>query len=91
MLRLGGGGRPERLDVPLLDPVELGSAPAATVLYRLLEHVTPALLDAGDLEVVRELLAATLARNTGAARQRAVLERTGDLRAVVTDAVDGGR
>ena len=79
------------LDSPLLDPLNWRAAPAATVLHRLLEHVTPALLDAGDLDVVRELLAATLARNTGAARQRAVLARTGDLRAVVTDAVEGGR
>ena len=82
------------LDGTLLDPADWRAAPAAAVLQRLVEHVTPALLDAGDLDVVRELLAPTLARNTGAARQRAVLERTGDLRAVVADAVDadgGGR
>ena len=76
------------LDGTLLDPGGWRAAPADAVLNGVVEHVTPALLDAGDLDVVRELLDATLARNTGAARQRAVLERTGDLRAVVADAVD---
>ena len=75
------------LDGTLLDPSDWRTAPAATVLQRLVEHVDPALQDAGDGETVRELLAAVLARNTGAARQRAVLKRTGELRAIVTDAI----
>jgi glutamate---cysteine ligase / carboxylate-amine ligase len=79
------------LDGMLLDPTTWRPAPAAEVVHRLVEHVTPALLDAGDLEPVRELLTAVLGRNSGAARQRAVLERTGELRAVVADAVAGGR
>jgi glutamate---cysteine ligase / carboxylate-amine ligase len=77
------------LDGTLLDPGGWRAAPAAAVLGRLVEHVAPALREAGELGTVRELLAAVLARNTGAARQRAVLRRTGDLRAVVADAVDG--
>jgi carboxylate-amine ligase len=76
------------LDGTLLDPSTWQAAPAATVLRRLVEHVAPALQDAGDQDVVRELMTDVLARNTGAARQRAVLHRTGDLRAIVTDAID---
>ncbi len=79
------------LDGTLLDPADWRAAPAADVLQRLVGHVTPVLCDAGELAVVRDLLAEALARNTGAARQRAVLRRTGDLRAVVADAVDGHR
>lgn len=88
VLRLAGwqaarGG----LDATLLDPADWRAAPARAVLDRLVEHVTPALEECGDLAAVRELLTAALDRNTGAARQRAVLRRTADLRAVVADAV----
>jgi carboxylate-amine ligase len=48
--------------------------------------VSPALDEAGDLIAVRELLAALLARGTGAQRQRDVLRQTGNLAAVVRDA-----
>jgi carboxylate-amine ligase len=53
----------------------------------LLGHVAAALEEAGDLTAVRELLAAVRGRGTGASRQRAVLERTGDLAEVTRDAV----
>jgi carboxylate-amine ligase len=71
----------------LLHPLTWRPAPAAEVLDALVEHVSPALEEAGDLITVRTLLKAVLARGTGAQRQRAVLERTGDLGAVVRDAV----
>ena len=48
-----------------------------------LDRVRPGLEAGGDLEEVTELVEATVARGTGAARQRAVFERTGSLEAVV--------
>jgi carboxylate-amine ligase len=71
----------------LLHPLTWRPAPAAAVLDALVEHVSPALEEAGDLLTVRTLLKAVLERGTGAQRQRQVLERTGDLGAVVRDAV----
>jgi carboxylate-amine ligase len=71
----------------LLRPGDWTPAPAAEVLDALLGHVAPALEEAGDLTAVRELLAAVRGRGTGASRQRAVLERTGDLAEVTRDAV----
>jgi carboxylate-amine ligase len=70
----------------LLHPATWHPAPAADVLDALVEHVAPALEEAGDLLTVRTLLDAVLKRGTGAERQRQVLERTGDLAAVVRDA-----
>jgi len=71
------------VDGVLLDPASWRPTPAADVLGRLVAHVTPALEDAGDLARVRELLAAVLARGTGARAQRAA----GDPRAAVALAV----
>jgi glutamate---cysteine ligase / carboxylate-amine ligase len=71
----------------LLRPTDWKPAPADDVLATLVEHVAPALEEAGDLTSVRELLAGVLGRGTGSSRQRAVFERTGDLAAVVRDAV----
>lgn len=71
----------------LIDPTSWRPAPAADVVDGLVDHVADALEDAGDREVVGELVSALLRRGTGAARQRAVFERTGDLRTVVTDAI----
>jgi carboxylate-amine ligase len=90
MLRLAAwrAGR-SGLEGDLLDPGTWRPAPAADVLGRLVEHVRPALEEAGDLRTVRELLAAVLARGTGARRQREVHERTGSLTAVVNDATSG--
>ena len=75
------------LDGDLVDPTTWTPAPAATVLGILLDHVADVLEDDGELHVVRELTDQVLRRGTGAARQRAVLRRTGEHRAVVTDAV----
>lgn len=88
VLRLAGwrAGR-SGLDGVLLDPATWRPAPAAAVLARLVEHVAPALEDAGDLTAVRGLLQAVLDRGTGAVRQRAALRRTGDLGAVVRSAL----
>jgi carboxylate-amine ligase len=74
------------VDGELLDPTTWKPAPAGDVLHRLVEHVGPALDDAGEGATVQDLLAAVLARGTGARRQREVAERAGDLCAVVADA-----
>jgi glutamate---cysteine ligase / carboxylate-amine ligase len=70
----------------LLRPGDWKPAPADEVLAALVEHVSPALEEAGDLTSVRELLATVLGRGNGSSRQRAVFERTGDLGAVTRDA-----
>lgn len=75
------------IEADLIDPTNWRPAPATDVLDRLVEHVTPALEEAGDLLTVRALLAGVLERGTGARRQRAVHERTGDLAAVARDAL----
>jgi carboxylate-amine ligase len=62
-------------------------APAADVLGDLLEHVRPALSDAGDEQRVTDGVARLLARGTGADLQRRVHRETGDLTAVVREAV----
>jgi carboxylate-amine ligase len=71
----------------LVDPRTGRPAPAAEVLGALLEHVRPALADAGDEQRVAEGLAELLRRGTGADLQRQVHEQTGDLAAVVRAAV----
>ncbi|MBT2385187.1 glutamate--cysteine ligase [Streptomyces sp. ISL-11] len=72
----------------LVHPLTWVPAPAETVVKALSAHVHEALADAGDLELVRESLDRLLARGGGAGRQRETFTRTGDLRAVVTDAVE---
>ncbi|MGY1846292.1 carboxylate-amine ligase [Blastococcus sp. SYSU DS1021] len=62
-------------------------APAADVLADLLDHVRPALAEAGDEAVVSSGLDALLTRGTGADLQRRVHRETGDLAAVVRAAV----
>ncbi|MHA6782126.1 carboxylate-amine ligase [Pseudonocardia saturnea] len=79
------------VDDRLVDPSTWRPAPAADVVGRLVEHVSPALEGSGDLALVRELVPAVLRRGTGATRQREVMRRTGDLRAVVADAVAATR
>lgn len=74
------------LDDELIDPRTWKPAPAAVVLRTLLDHVAQVLEEDGDLALAHELTDQVLRRGTGAARQRAVLRRTGELRAVVTDA-----
>jgi carboxylate-amine ligase len=71
----------------LVDPRTLRPAPARHVVDALVEHVRPALEDAGDYEAVCTRLTALRERGTGADRQRQVLEQTGQLRDVVRMAV----
>ena len=72
----------------LVDTLSAGTAPAAVMVERLIEHVEPALREYGDLDEVRAGARRVLADGTGADRQRAAYVRSGgDLVAVVTDAV----
>jgi glutamate---cysteine ligase / carboxylate-amine ligase len=88
LLRLAGW-RASRsgLDGDLVDPVTGHAAPASVVVRRLVDHVTPALADLGDLDATTALVDDLLGRGNGAARQRRVLAEGGDLAAVVHDAV----
>lgn len=69
----------------LVHPVEARLVPAREAFEALVAHVRPALEGTGDLARVTEAFERLAARGTGATRQRAVLEATGDLRAVVFD------
>ena len=71
----------------LVHPRSGRPAPAGEVLAALLDHVRPALTDAGDEQRVAEGLQALLRRGTGADLQRRVYRETGDLAAVVRAAV----
>jgi carboxylate-amine ligase len=71
------------LDADLVDVLGGRARPAAEMVGRFLAEIRPGLEAAGDLEEVTELVGATVARGTGAARQRAAFERTGRLEAVV--------
>lgn len=71
----------------LIRPSTACPAPARTVVAELMDHVRPALADAGDLSIVCDLLAALLARGSGASAQREIHRRTGSLSAVVAQAV----
>ncbi len=88
MLRLATwqAGR-EGLEGRLLDWRTGLPEPCWYVLDLLLEHVGPALDEAGDLVVVKEGLARVRREGNGAMRQRAILARTGRLVDVVADAV----
>ncbi|MEU3856770.1 glutamate--cysteine ligase [Streptomyces sp. NPDC028722] len=75
------------LDRELLDPVTLRPRPAAEVLRSLLEHTGDALAGTGDADRAEEAVAGLLRHGNGAREQRALLERTGSLRDVVTECV----
>jgi glutamate---cysteine ligase / carboxylate-amine ligase len=62
-------------------------APVGDVVADLLDHVRPALADAGDEQRVTRGVAAILRRGTGADLQRRVHRERGDLAAVVRAAV----
>lgn len=81
--RAGRSGLRDRL----VDPRTLRPAPAAHVVDALVEHVRPALEDAGDDGLVTELLEALWGRGNGAAMQRRSFEATGRLADVVRAAV----
>jgi carboxylate-amine ligase len=74
------------LDGALLD-LRLGGVlrPAWELVGELLATVSPALLHHGDIELVVTQLARLRRQGTGAARQRRVYGRTGDINAVVAD------
>jgi carboxylate-amine ligase len=71
----------------LVDPRTLRPAPARHVIDALVEHVRPALEEAGDYAAVCARLETLRERGNGADRQRAVMEQTGQLRDVVRMAV----
>jgi carboxylate-amine ligase len=71
----------------LVHPATMRPAPAAEVVGALLEHTGDALADSGDLRRAREACDRLLLQGNGAQVQRALLERTGSLRDVVTGCV----
>jgi carboxylate-amine ligase len=75
------------LDDALLSPVTGLPEQAAAVAGLLVDHCRDALADAGDADIVTELLAALLARGNGAAFQRAAYRRSGSLPEVIRRAV----
>jgi carboxylate-amine ligase len=75
------------LDGDLIHPLTGRPEPAASVVRALLDHAGPALKENGDLEAAAELTGHLLCRGNGAALQREVHKETGDLAAVVRDAV----
>ncbi|MBF8188912.1 glutamate--cysteine ligase [Nonomuraea sp. K274] len=62
--------------------------PAPVMAGRLLEHVRPALAEAGDLTFVQEGLDRLLREGSGAIRQRRVHARANDLEDVVDDLIE---
>jgi glutamate---cysteine ligase / carboxylate-amine ligase len=75
------------LDGDLVHPVTARPVPAGVVIDALLEHLSPALADTGDLAPATESLGRLLGRGNGAALQRRVHAETGDLAEVVRAAV----
>ncbi|WP_330437685.1 glutamate--cysteine ligase [Micromonospora sp. NBC_00821] len=75
------------LDGELIDLRAGGTRPAWALVDELMAVIAPALLRHGDLGQVLAQLARLRRDGTGAARQRRVLERAGDLHAVLDDLV----
>ncbi|MEY9484567.1 carboxylate-amine ligase [Streptomyces calvus] len=71
----------------LLDPRTMRRMPAEAVVRALLEHAAGALEANGDLERAHEGCARLLRDGNGAQVQRALMDRTGSLRDVVTECV----
>ena len=69
----------------LVDPLTSRPRPAGHVIDALVAHVSEALRDTADEALVDEGVSRLFVRGTGAARQRSVLEKTGDLDVVVAD------
>jgi carboxylate-amine ligase len=76
------------LTADLVHPVTGRPAPAEAVVRALLDHVGPALSELGDRDAVAELTGGLLSRGTGADLQRHAYKESGDLAAVVRDAVN---
>nr|WTA64706.1 glutamate--cysteine ligase [Micromonospora sp. NBC_00855] len=75
------------LDGELIDLRAGGTRPAWALVDELMAVIAPALLRHGDLGYVLAQLARLRRDGTGATRQRQVLDRAGDLRAVLDDLV----
>ncbi|MGH3972211.1 MAG: glutamate--cysteine ligase 2 [Pseudonocardiaceae bacterium] len=87
LLRLAGWRAARSgLDGSLIDAAGR-PAPAQRVVRALLEHVTPALQDFGECDVVQDLTDAVLGRGNGSMLQREVRGRGGSLADVVACAV----
>lgn len=71
----------------LIDPAGREVIPARDAVAHLVDDLSDALADAGDLDLVRDGVRRVLADGTGAERQRRVFARTGSLAAVVADVV----
>jgi len=71
------------LEADLVDVLSPESVPAPEMVERLLGFVRPALADHGEWEEVSALAEETVARGTGAARQRRAFARSGRLEDVV--------
>ena len=76
------------LEGDLVHPLTARPVRAEVAVRALLEHVSPALSDIGDLDTATDLTGRLLSRGNGAMLQRRTYEKTGDLAAVVRDAVD---
>ena len=72
----------------LVHPLAGRPAPARDVLAALLDHVRPALADAGEEDRVEDGVTTVLRRGTGADLQRRIHRETGDLSAVVRAAAE---
>ncbi|MDQ0797844.1 glutamate--cysteine ligase [Streptomyces sp. B1I3] len=75
------------LDEALMHPDTMTPVPAQDALEELLAHVRGALEDVGDLQLAQEGMSRLLRTGNGARRQRELLQRTGDLKAVIADCV----
>jgi carboxylate-amine ligase len=73
------------IEADLLSPETYRPVPARTAIRQLVDHVAPALRENADEELVERLLRTLWERGNGAMRQRAILEKTGQLSDVVAD------
>ncbi|WP_323380125.1 carboxylate-amine ligase [Streptomyces alkaliphilus] len=72
---------------PLVHPLTGRLGPGREAVETLLEAVTPALEESGDLSTVRDLLAALRSTGTGADRQRAAWREGGPRAAIAVSAI----
>lgn len=72
------------LEGDLIDVYTISALPARHMIEKLLSFVRPALEVHGDWEEISTLVHATMNRGTGAARQRAIYQRTGSLEEIVS-------
>lgn len=69
----------------LVEPATMALVPARAAIEALVALTRPALEQAGDLDLVVDLVERLLARGNGAIQQRRTFEATGSLEAVVDD------